>query len=86
MRLILVGIGLGAMLSAFQTILMLRAEIDQVQRALYWLTGIIYARTWEHLYALLPWFLVLVPVALFASRQLNALHLGDRWRIALASP
>ena len=77
MRLILVGIGLGAMLSAFQSILMLRADIDQLQRALYWLTGSIYARTWEHLYALLPWFVVLVPVVLFSSRQLNSLHLGD---------
>jgi iron complex transport system permease protein len=77
MRLILVGIGLGAMLSAFQAILMLRADIEQLQRALYWLTGSIYARTWEHLYALLPWFLVLVPVVLLSVRELNALHLGD---------
>lgn len=77
MRLILVGIGLGAMLGAFQTILMLRADIEQVQRALYWLTGSIYGRTWEHLYALLPWFIVLVPVILLAARELNALHLGD---------
>lgn len=77
MRLILVGIGLGAVLGAFQSILMLRADIEQLQRALYWLTGSIYARTWEHLYALLPWFIVLVPVVLLAARELNALHLGD---------
>lgn len=77
MRLILVGIGLGAMLSAIQAILMLRADIEQLQRALYWLTGSIYARTWEHLYALLPWCVVLVPVVLFSARELNALHLGD---------
>lgn len=77
MRLILVGIGLGAMLSAIQAILMLRADIEQLQRALYWLTGSVYARTWEHLYALLPWFLVLVPVILLSARELNALHLGD---------
>jgi iron complex transport system permease protein len=77
MRLILVGIGLGSMLSAIQAILMLRADIEQLQRALYWLTGSIYARTWEHLYALLPWCAVLIPVVLFSARQLNALHLGD---------
>jgi iron complex transport system permease protein len=77
MRLILVGIGLGSMLSAIQAILMLRADIEQLQRALYWLTGSIYARTWEHLYALLPWCVVLIPIILFSARQLNALHLGD---------
>lgn len=77
MRLILVGIGLGSILGAIQAVLMLRADIEQLQRALYWLTGSIYARTWEHLYALLPWFIVLVPVILFSARELNALHLGD---------
>lgn len=77
MRLILVGIGLGSMLGAIQAILMLRADIEQVQRALYWLTGSIYARTWENLYALLPWFIILVPVILLSARELNALHLGD---------
>jgi iron complex transport system permease protein len=77
MRLILVGIGLGSMLGAIQAILMLRADIEQLQRALYWLTGSIYARTWEHLYALLPWCAVLIPVVLLSARQLNALHLGD---------
>jgi iron complex transport system permease protein len=84
-RLILVGIGLTAVLSAAQAILLLRADIERVQRALYWLTGSIYARSWEHLAALLPWCLALIPLALFSARHLNALHLGEEVARGLGS-
>jgi iron complex transport system permease protein len=85
-RLILVGIGLSAVLGSAQAILLLRADIERVQRALYWLTGSIYARSWEHLWALLPWCLVLIPLALFSARHLNALHLGEEVARGLGSP
>lgn len=77
LRLLLVGIGLTAMLSAAMSILMLRAPVERVQSALLWLTGSIYARSWSHFFALLPWFAVLVPLVWFFSRQLNALNLGE---------
>ncbi|CAN5568315.1 iron ABC transporter permease [soil metagenome] len=84
-RLILVGIGLTAVLGAAQTILLLRTDIERVQRALYWLTGSVYARSWEHLAALTPWAIVLIPVALFAARHLNALNLGEEVARGLGS-
>lgn len=77
LRLLLIGIGLTALLSAFQSLLFLRASPELLQRALYWLTGSIYARSWEHLYALLPWCLVLMPVVLVNARNLNTMQLGD---------
>ena len=84
-RLILVGIGLTAVLGATQTILLLRTDIERVQRVLYWLTGSIYARSWEHLVALTPWAMVLIPLALFSARHLNALHLGEEVARGLGS-
>lgn len=77
LRLLLVGIGLTALLSAFQSILFLRAQPELLQRALYWLTGSIYARSWEHLYALLPWCVVFIPFVFLSARQLNTMQLGD---------
>jgi iron complex transport system permease protein len=85
LRLILVGIGLTAVLGALQAILLLRADIEQVQRALYWLTGSIYARSWEHLWALLPWCVALIPLTLVSARHLNALHLGEEIARGLGS-
>lgn len=77
MRMILIGIGLGAMLGAAQSMMMVTSTIEQVQAALHWLTGSIYARTWKHFWALAPWFVSLGVLAITSSRHLDALHLGD---------
>ncbi len=77
LRLILVGIGLGAVTSALTTILITFGEINNVQRALIWLTGSVYARTWSDFWALLPWIAVFVPLSLLMARDLNALNLGE---------
>jgi iron complex transport system permease protein len=77
LRLVLVGVGLASVLGAAQTLLLLRAPPEIAQRALLWLTGSIYARSWEHLFALLPWCAALVPLVLFSSARLNAIGLGD---------
>ncbi len=77
LRLVLVGIGLASVLGAAQTILLLRAPPEMAQRALYWLTGSLYARSWDNLIALLPWCVVFVPLVLFHAAPMNAIHLGD---------
>lgn len=76
-RLILIGIGLGAVAGAFTTLMITFGEINQVSQALIWLTGSVYGRSWEEVWSFLPWLLVFVPLALFYSRHLNALGLGD---------
>jgi iron complex transport system permease protein len=73
-RLILVGIGLSAMLGALTSLLI---TFNDVQRALIWLTGSVYARSWGEVHAALPWLAVCVPAALILARDLNILSLGD---------
>jgi iron complex transport system permease protein len=75
--LILLGIGLSAIASAFTSLLITFGSIANVSQALVWLAGSVYGRTWEQVFAFLPWCLVGVPLALGLSRQLNVLHLGD---------
>lgn len=76
-RLILVGVGLGAVASALTTVMITFGKIEQVTQALIWLTGSVYARGWEHLWPLLSWLVVFVPLAFLLSRHLNALGLGE---------
>ncbi len=76
-RLILVGIGLSSVLGALTSLMLTFGEINQVQRALIWLTGSVYARSWEHVRALLPWAIGCLPAALLLARHLNALSLGE---------
>lgn len=85
-RLILVGIGLGAIASAFTSLLITFGDIYDVGQALVWLAGSVYGRTWEHIQAFLPWLLVFVPFSLFSARELNTLHLGDDVARGLGSP
>jgi iron complex transport system permease protein len=75
--LILLGIGLSAIASAFTSLMITFGSIYDVSQALVWLAGSVYGRTWEQLFSFLPWIVVGVPVALTLSRQLNVLNLGD---------
>lgn len=77
LRLILVGIGLGAAAGALTTLAITFGDAFDVQRALVWLAGSVYARSWPEFWALLPWVLVFAPLACFLGRDLNALHLGE---------
>ncbi len=76
-RLILVGIGLGAVTSALTTLMITFGDIYNVQRALIWLTGSVYGRSWDEFWPLLPWVLIFAPLAFLLARDLNALNLGE---------
>lgn len=76
-RLILVGIGITSIATAIISVLVTLGEINSVTQALIWLTGSVYGRSWNHVWSLLPWIVVFVPLSLLLSRDLNALNLGD---------
>jgi len=77
LRLILVGIGLGAVTGALTSLLITFGDVYDVQRALIWLTGSVYARSWDEVWGLLPWLLLFGPLAFLLARDLNALNLGE---------
>lgn len=75
--LILMGVGLSAIASAINSLMITFGEISDVSNALVWLAGSVYGRTWEQVFSLSPWLIVFVPMALILARHLNALNLGD---------
>ncbi|MBN4003819.1 iron ABC transporter permease [Nostoc sp. LPT] len=75
--LILMGVGLSAIASAFTSLIITFGEIYDVSNALVWLAGSVYGRTWEQVFSFLPWLIVFVPMALTLARHLNTLNLGD---------
>jgi iron complex transport system permease protein len=76
-RLILVGVAFTLIADSFTSILITFGNIETVSSALVWLAGSVYGRTWEQLFVLLPWLVVLCPIALFMAREMNVLNLGD---------
>ena len=76
-RLILIGIGIAAAMSALTTMMIVLSDITTAGKAYLWLTGSIYGANWSSIYGMLPWVVVLVPVVIFFARTMNAKELGD---------
>ncbi len=76
-RLILVGIGVGALLQAANSLLLTRAALDQALEAEIWLQGSLNGRRWPQAVPVLVVLALAVPVAAATSRRLDVLEMGD---------
>lgn len=76
-RLVLIGIGVQATMSALTMLMIILSPITAASRAYIWLTGSLYGASWENVYTLLPWVTVLIPLAILYARTLNVQVLGD---------
>lgn len=75
-RLALVGVAVAAALGAVQQLVLVRAP-DGLGSALSFLTGTVYGADSLRAARILPWALVLLPLALLCSRTLDVLNLGE---------
>ncbi|RUR01773.1 FecCD family ABC transporter permease [Labedella endophytica] len=82
-RLILIGIGVGAMLDSVVSYLLLKSSAFEVQAALRWLTGSLGSAFWEGIPPLAASLVVLLPAIMLLTRRLTAMQLGDDSATAL---
>ncbi|MGW7055924.1 FecCD family ABC transporter permease [Streptomyces sp. NPDC054887] len=82
-RLVLVGIGAAAMLTALNHYLITKASIFDATRATVWMTGSLEGRGWEQAWPLLGVCAVLVPLVLGHGRSLRMMEMGDDAAYAL---
>ncbi|MFC4612962.1 FecCD family ABC transporter permease [Streptomyces maoxianensis] len=85
-RLVLVGIGVAAMLTAANHYLLTRASLVDAGRATLWMTGSLDGRDWAQVWPLLGMCAVLVPLVLMYGRPLRMLEMGDDAAYALGVP
>ena len=76
-RLVLIGVGLGAMLVSITEYLISRGTLAQAQNATFWITGSLNGRGWEHVRPVALALAVLLPAVAMLSRRLQLLELGD---------
>ena len=76
-RLVLIGIALSTMAQALVSYLLTRSNIWDAAAANVWITGSLNGRGWDQARPLALALLVLVPLALAASRVLGLLQFGD---------
>ncbi|WP_211829121.1 FecCD family ABC transporter permease [Kistimonas asteriae] len=84
-RMILIGIGLGALLSAARTVVMIQSPIQNTAQAQVWLNGSLNAANWQQVQILSSWYLLLLPLLVLAMRSLSAQTLGDDLAKSLGS-
>ncbi len=84
-RLILIGIAIGAFMSAVTSWLLTKADIYDAARAAVWLAGDVSGAGWRDVQPLWVALAVLTPAALLLARQLRMLELGDDAALALGT-
>ena len=81
-RLALVGIAVSAVFTSGIDYLMTSFPV-QLDLALIWLTGSLWARSWEQFIAIAPWILIMFGGCLMMAHKLDVLGLGDEQAIGL---
>lgn len=76
-RLVLTGVLVGGMCSAFTSILLLWADEYQMTRIIRWTIGSTSGRVWVHWHTIWPVAIVALPLGLLSAGLANALQLGD---------
>ncbi|MBD2846710.1 iron ABC transporter permease [Paenibacillus sp. IB182496] len=85
-RLVLTGIAVAAGISAATIVLTLRLSPEKYQFVQTWMAGSIWGTNWKFVLALLPWIVVLLPLAMYKARVLNVLNLGEQTATGLGTP
>lgn len=76
-RLVLIGIGLSLLTDSLTTLFMIKGPIYQAAQANVWITGTVYAATWEQVRILLPVVFILLFISIISVRNVNIQELGD---------
>ncbi|GGM02377.1 ABC transporter permease [Streptomyces fumigatiscleroticus] len=82
-RLVLVGIGVSAVVTAVNGYLITMADLSDAARAVVWMTGSLSGRDWAQFWPLLALCAVLVPLVLANGRGLRMMEMGDDVSAAL---
>lgn len=82
-RLVLIGIGVSAAMKAIVMMMIVLSNTAVTTKAYLWLTGSLYGSNWSHVYAMLPFLLVLLPITAILARSVSAKELGDDIAVGL---
>ncbi|EAC3183430.1 iron ABC transporter permease, partial [Listeria monocytogenes] len=67
-----------AAIAALITLLTVRLDPQNYQRYAEWMAGNIWASSWQYVFALLPWLIVLGAIAFMKVKTLDVLSFGDQ--------
>ncbi|TVX94572.1 iron ABC transporter permease [Paenibacillus agilis] len=77
LRMAMIGVAVSSAMGALTIYFTLAGPLHMVSQALGWMAGTVYGTSWKHVLYLAPWVVICGGIALFQSRNLNVLELGD---------
>lgn len=78
----LVGVALGAVFQAGIQYMLIKFPTN-INQALLWMSGSLWGRGWGEVLYLLPWMVVLLPIAWAQYAKMNVIQLGDESSVGL---
>jgi len=85
LRLLYTGIAISSAISALMIILTYVLEPQQYQMIKVWLAGSLNNSNWHHVFALLPWIVIIVPILYRRHLLLDTLQLSDETAIGIGA-
>ncbi|MEP1384683.1 MAG: iron chelate uptake ABC transporter family permease subunit [Paraglaciecola sp.] len=82
-RLILVGIGVGATLTAITSFLLVKGDLDNSMQATMWLAGSLDGKNWDHVLTAMGGSILGVPILMCLAKPLNLAEMGDALALGL---
>ena len=84
-RLVLVGLGTGAVLTGVNTMLLVKGEVDQAMAAQIWLAGSLNGRSWAHVAPAAAGLVLFAPVLALNARRLAMMEMGSdmAWQLGI---
>ena len=84
-RLVLVGLGTGAVLTGVNTMLLVKGEVDQAMAAQIWLAGSLNGRSWAHVTPAAAGLVLFAPVLALNARRLAMMEMGSdmAWQLGI---
>lgn len=76
-RLLLTGIAIGSGLGAFSLYLSLKMKATDFEMAAVWVSGSIYNANWTYIIAMLPWFILFIPIIKRKAHLLDLFQLEE---------
>ncbi|MBV7363262.1 iron chelate uptake ABC transporter family permease subunit [Actinomycetaceae bacterium TAE3-ERU4] len=85
-RIILVGIGMGATLSALNALVLVRGDLDSSIEANLWRTGSLEGRDWANALPIIACAFIAIPLSAMLAKRLTMIEQGDELAAQLGIP
>lgn len=76
-RLVLIGLGVGALLGSYNSLLMVRGQVEQAVSANIWIAGSLDGRQWTQVLPVLIGTIIVVPITILLARRATLVEMGD---------